>query len=670
MIKALVWKEWRQLALVRWGGIALGALLPAAFVAGAELSQRGLLPTGRVTGYAPRDLMFELLPAALAIGVWPLIGLMAVAQAYAGDRASGTEVFVLERPVPRSTAWSARLLAALATVAMVVAGTGSIAAGSAAITGAPPGIGWSRFAILMVIGAGVAVLAVLGGLVASSVLTSPMGSVLFGAVLGSVPVALAAELMFFRYARIGGVTLGAAMPALLLPGYVASSWFAVCRGEPAGRGRVRRAATVLAAVFGGVVVLFVVLAFVVVRANALAGEHSVAPSPNGRTAYLASQGVDAGGWIVDVATGAKRAFVASPVDSLAWAPDGSEVALLTWSGPLGSVRTEQRLDFRSTADGHVARSIAVGSGALVHDLAWAESGLVVVISRFSANKAGEVRVEIVDPGAGTWRPTGFWWKGWPVNLVGPDQNGHVFVLVAVGGGPADGPNVARGHRLFPVDVTAARVGPPMLDDRGLPILFAGWQGGLSPGGRFARVVSVDRGSNEPRLVDLRSGEDQPGPQIPLWAVWTAGERLAWHDDRGHDTRLFVETPGMPPQVVRAWRDAQVGVTAAPGGGALFISAIPAGGAPVTDTQRRPPDVSLFAGDVPSGVAPEELVYFPDEGRFASVGRLFSDRPHDHRYTQWAGPRTLARIAPGVVYLEDIDHPGALRFVIGGPGDLE
>ena len=79
MFRALLWKEWRQLALVRWGGLALGAVLPLAFMAGTELAQRGLLPTRTVKAAAPRDVMFELLPAALALGVWPLIGLMTAA---------------------------------------------------------------------------------------------------------------------------------------------------------------------------------------------------------------------------------------------------------------------------------------------------------------------------------------------------------------------------------------------------------------------------------------------------------------------------------------------------------------------------------------------------------------------------------------------------------------
>ena len=36
----------------------------------------------------------------------------------------------------------------------------------------------------------------------------------------------------------------------------------------------------------------------------------------------------------------------------------------------------------------------------------------------------------------------------------------------------------------------------------------------------------------------------------------------------------------------------------------------------------------------------------------------------------SGVLSAHRIAPGVVYFEDVDKPGVRRFVIGAPGDLE
>jgi len=103
---------------------------------------------------------------------------------------------------------------------------------------------------------------------------------------------------------------------------------------------------------------------------------------------------------------------------------------------------------------------------------------------------------------------------------------------------------------------------------------------------------------------------------------------------------------------------------------VFVSVIPAGGPPATNPNRRLPEAALFDGSTQAGTSPEELVYLPDENRVLSLGLPFSDRPNDHRYTQWAGPKTLARIAPGVVYFEDFDAPGERRFVIGGVRDLE
>jgi hypothetical protein len=132
--------------------------------------------------------------------------------------------------------------------------------------------------------------------------------------------------------------------------------------------------------------------------------------------------------------------------------------------------------------------------------------------------------------------------------------------------------------------------------------------------------------------------------------------------------MFVAMPGGAPVALREWTDAQVGLELSPDRRAVFLSALPAGGAPAVDTGRRAPDPALFDGPAPLGAVPEESVYLVDEDRWIKLSP-FSERPNDLRYTQWAGPRTLARIAPGVVYFEDIDKPGEKRFVLGGEGGL-
>jgi len=156
-------------------------------------------------------------------------------------------------------------------------------------------------------------------------------------------------------------------------------------------------------------------------------------------------------------------------------------------------------------------------------------------------------------------------------------------------------------------------------------------------------------------------------------VWISGDRLVWHERLAHRTRLFVGTPGTTPKVLREWRDARdvrVGIEPSPDGRAVLVSVIPAAAAPAGDALGRPPDPALFEGNAPAGTLPEDLVYFPDEDRFLPLGLPFSERATDLRDTQWAGPKTLARIAPGVVYFEDIDALGKRRFVIGRPGNLE
>ena len=672
MFSALLWKEWRQLALVRWGGIALGALLPIAFIAGAELAQRGLLPTGTVKSYAPRDLMYDVLPLALALGLWPLIGLMSAAQSFAGDRAVGTESFLLERPVARGSVWRARLLASFGTLVAVIVGTLALAASAAALTGAPPTTGWSQWLIQASVGLGMGLLALLGGLVAASLLSSPLGAVLLGAVLAAVPAILAAQLAaVFVMARIGDVPLGAVVPVLLLPAYIASSWLASCRGEPSGRGRVRRAVTLLGLTLSGVLAVFIIAAPIVVRMNAGIREHSVLQSPQGGKAFVAARSNFArgSGWLVDLATARKLAFVPPPVRVSAFSPDGSEIAFLTSSGPLGSARARERIDIRSVIDGRVLRSIPIDGDETVVDLVWGDGAFVTIGTRGASETKVEYEVAIVDPKSGTRQSTRFRSMGWSMSLARSPIKGGVYVKQVVNENVSDGGPAPRGYHLHPIDIPAASVGPPMVDASGVPLLVAGWgTTSLSPSGRFARVVGDEVG--ERRIVDLSADPDQPSVDSPPMPHWISGDRFVWLDDLEYRTRLFVGAPGESPKVLREWRDSQVGLGQSSDGQAVFIAVIPAGGPPAIDPKRRPPDPALFEGIAPSGASPEELVYLPDDDRFLKLGLPFSVRANDGRSTQWAGPKTLARIAPGVVYFEDLDAPGKRRFVIGGARDLE
>jgi ABC-type transport system involved in multi-copper enzyme maturation permease subunit len=672
MFRSLLWKEWRQLALVRWGGIALGALLPIAFTAGAELAKRGLLPTGEVKSYSARDLMFELLPAALALALWPLIALMAAVQAFAADRAAGTESFLLERPVPRAAIWRGRLVASVGTLGVVMLLTAALGAGIAALAGAPPGIGWTRWLQWSGGGVAIALLAFLGGLLASTLVTSPMGAVLGGAVLAGIPVLLAAQLATgFVHASYREIPLGGVLSVLMLPAYVVASWASACRGEPAGRGRIKRGVAIASGSLVAVLVLFLLSATIVVRASASTGIHDVVPSPSGREAFVGSSGYkEKGGWVVETASGSKRGFVRPPGGATAWSPDGSQFAVVTGSGPFGSAKGRVRIDILRSDRAGVVRSIDIPESHMVYDMAWARDGIVVVDLRDpkpgGESSKADVQVEIIDPVSGAWRSTGFREGGWSKSLVGPRPDGTLFVRIPVYDRGSEGQQVPRGAQLHPIEVGAARVGEPLAGPDGQPWIFA--LNGLSRSDRFARVKQRGDDPATTRIVDLRSGEDLgPSTSVP-GAQWVEGDRVVWLETLDHRSRLFAASPGRAPVALREWTDAQVGLQRSPDARAVFVSALPAGGPPAVDGQRRPPDPALFELPVSAGVVPEEVVFLAEEARWITMP-VFSGRPNDLRHTMWAGPKTLARIATGVVYFEDFDHPGEKRFVLGGEGDL-
>jgi len=119
MLRALLRKEWLQLRSLRWVGFCLGALMPLLLVALAEAASRGLTPYGQLSDYSSLDLFMDALPLML-VALWGLLALLICSQAFAGDRANGTEQFLLERPVPRSAIWRARLLASLASILVLL----------------------------------------------------------------------------------------------------------------------------------------------------------------------------------------------------------------------------------------------------------------------------------------------------------------------------------------------------------------------------------------------------------------------------------------------------------------------------------------------------------------------------------------------------------------------
>jgi hypothetical protein len=257
-----------------------------------------------------------------------------------------------------------------------------------------------------------------------------------------------------------------------------------------------------------------------------------------------------------------------------------------------------------------------------------------------------------------------------MGLDGPTADGRVFARLAVDENLRAGGPRGYGYRLYPIDPTAARVGLPLTDAKGGELNFAGWNFGLSPSGRFARIAGTGSTWEDVRLADLAAGVEVPDAGVPPWARWIPGDRRYWSATLDHRSRMFLAAGTESPQPLREWTAAAVHVDAAPGGQAFFVSVLPEIPNVTSDGTHFVPDLRQFAGEVPAGAIPEELVYLTTENRFIRPGPPFSDHPNDLRYTLWAGSKTLARIAPGVVFFEDLDAPGRRRFVIGGASDLE
>ena len=116
MFSALIQKEWRQLRPLRWAGVGLGALIPLAFLAGAEAAHRGWAPLGTVSSYTFHNILLELVPWTFALGLWPLAALLTTAQtfflleAYLTRRLEGKTARVFEFYGPCRSRKSCRLV--------------------------------------------------------------------------------------------------------------------------------------------------------------------------------------------------------------------------------------------------------------------------------------------------------------------------------------------------------------------------------------------------------------------------------------------------------------------------------------------------------------------------------------------------------------------------------
>jgi hypothetical protein len=644
MFKALVRKEWRQLRLLRGAGAGFGLLLPPLLLALAGASDRGWLFVP-ATHTSAATVIREVLPLTLALGLWPLLALMVASQALAADRAAGTDAFLLDRPVPRSRVWLARVSAACGTTLVILAAHAAIWLLIVRLAGDPVSFDVTAALGRMLLRGGMATcVAMLAGIAAGAFARTPIQAVLFGLVLGSVPVAIGALFVggwFWGY-RLQGVPIGAGIPVILLIGYVAGSFLMECRGEPAGRGRVLRGALVLVAAFLAMPLFQAASAPLVLRWDAKLGlgNSTVIPAPSGDVALVLNNWQRAA-WLIDTASRDKLRFFGPPVYGAAWTGDGSRLALVHGAGVAGRHLRDIRIEILGPSGARRRDAIVCEECREWWDdeVYWIEERIVL-----PGFKEGRECVLIVDPATGERRPVEIPRPVSRWTILGPPAAGALHVLRVLPPSDATGESATARpapdlvlHRL---DVPSAALGPGVdLPGVGYDFLM---NRALSPSGRrwIARTPSDDE---RIRMLDLATGEALALPAGV--ATWLTDDRLAWvaaGDPGSFD--LYVGHPG-----------AERRVRTLPGRPWLWLEASP-------DLER----LLIFSRTVVEDGEDEDLRFWIYEPK---ADRLYEMPVVPDLWfgaVQWAGPEKLAILEQGSLALIDARDPAGPEYVIGNP----
>jgi hypothetical protein len=583
------------------------------------------------------------------VAVWGLVALMLTAQSFSGDRTDGTERFLLERPVPRSTTWRARLAASAGSLLALLAvhvpylwllvdrvGDGRLPV--------PPGE-------LITVAAAVVACAYVGGLIAASMVGS-LQATLVGAVFAALPWGLAMVLAGrFPYAFYRSISVGWAVPVLIPLGYVVASWAMLCRGEPEGRGRWRRGSVVLVAAVLLVPVAFVSAAPVAMRMEAgrFEGGPRVVPSPSGES--LVVLGGDARtGWLVDSDSGSRRRFLPQGIWEATWSADGSLVAVIHDSGRWGARAPGIRLDvFDDAGRQRWSYSNRDDVPFLANPL-WAGRHLVAR----TIDTPRSQRFVIVDVDRGTERELRIDAPWNSTSVLGPTDDGSIFVF------RVESDDGVLRSRLQRIDLETASLAEVVLEEEAIVPradsargVFLYWQE-LSPSGRFLK--------REHGLVDLADGRDLE-PETSITSAWLEGDRYARLID-GPGKRLLIGRPDEPGEELGRWDDEVVLLFASPDRRRLMVQVwsgaegreLVAADFTIVQRQRRPHDsrmLDLWILDAETGERIDPGIRF-DRPEVGGGPRIV-----------WSGPARLARIDERGVSLRGLGPDDRFRRLIGG-----
>lgn len=337
MLKALLWKEFReqrQLILAAW---AIALVLPLFLVAGMAAAT----PSYELAALG------QMLPLVLMMLVWPVFALAIGAMTVASEMSDGSLRFLLSRPVSRSRIWATKVGVAAASYVLVVLGSSAIAVlFDYTVSGRSRLLSFDRDLGLSVIAAVLIGALFVGAHYCSLFFRRPLAAALAGAVVvGAMAAVVSALWMVFvqpsAWARQVYWSLGASTGIpLATAGLLFAAWWVFSRGDLFGGNAARRMAIPLVVVTAVVTLLGAVApTFFVLRdsASSAAGLPGEAPPADGRMVLtqLTPSGLSTRIAVVDLLDGETMVFGARDVMQPTLSSDGSLIAYIRFRGPLG-----------------------------------------------------------------------------------------------------------------------------------------------------------------------------------------------------------------------------------------------------------------------------------------------------------------------------------------------
>ncbi len=390
MPNSALWSmQWRQLGALRWGGLATAVALVPLLWFSALAAQSGLPLLSAWHDFNVRECLISIVPMFWMLGVWPLVSIALVTQAFGADLTQGHEMFLWVRPISRASVWWSRLLAALASLATVVGYSLVAWLLMSMLTGQ---VTWAQRMSALETMALVSVLTIpaalsAGALVASTG-TGGVSALLLAIVIGALSTG--AGLVAFAWGAAFKTELGIALfiaSCLFLWGVcLRASYRATVNGEPMTTvsTRSKRGTWTLAA--------WLIPTCVLLGVGIPAGARWLAAHPERGSLssfgdHRGSTGLSVlqtgfGSWLIDLKTAKTVRYLPSIDVIFAVDPESDRIAVLSRGSIWRPLSTTQTLSFYDAAGTVVGSSLKIDASDLyTQKLYWNRDRVLVVVQR-------------------------------------------------------------------------------------------------------------------------------------------------------------------------------------------------------------------------------------------------------------------------------------------------